>query len=153
MSCRTRYFSWDGAAVRHDVHNGGRRVQDLGQVRHTADLHEPIAAPKPCPDLYDIDRLRRVAEFEARLEDPAVCLGLEVFGPQEIAHSVERERIDHDRREDGRLCVEIVRRHPTIHREWALHRLHATRRQHLLHLQMQAATFTAVAVSRAQTTA
>ena len=70
----------DDPAVRADVRDDGRRVEDLRQVAGAADLREALAVLQPALDLEDVDRVARLLELEAGLEDAPVRLRVEVLG-------------------------------------------------------------------------
>ena len=72
----------DGVAVGGDVRDDGRRVEELGEVARTADLLEALPVAEPARDLDDVDRAAVGLELEARLEDPAMGLRVEVLGLQ-----------------------------------------------------------------------
>jgi hypothetical protein len=102
----------DRLRVRDDVRHRGGGVEHLGQVGHPPHLGEPLAVAQPRRDLYDIDGLALGAQLDAGLVDAAVSLRVEMLGLQELVDLVEGERIEHHRRENGGLGIEIVRGHP-----------------------------------------
>ncbi len=103
-------FLVDRTAVRRDVRDRRRRVEQLGHVRHAADLRDAVAVLQPRADLHDVDRLPDGAKLDRRLEDAPVRLGVKVLGLEELEHFVERAPVEHDGRQNRRFGVEIVRR-------------------------------------------
>lgn len=104
----------DRPAVRDDVRNSWRSVEDVGEVRHSTDLSNAIAISQPRADLDNVHRLAFAAELDARLVDSSVGLRVEMLRGEELDHLVERQRVDHHCRQDRRLCFEIMRRDTAV---------------------------------------
>ena len=92
----------------------GRRVEELGEVRHAADLRDALAVLQPRADLHHVDRLAHRPQLDGRLEDAPVRFAVEVLRPEELEHFVERHGVEHHRGEDRGLGVEIIGRNATI---------------------------------------
>jgi len=74
--------------MRENVRDGGRSVEDFGQVRNTAHLSEPIVSSQPRRHRDDVDHVERFARFV----DAPMRLRIEVLGSKQPTS--EREGFD-----------------------------------------------------------
>jgi len=83
--------------VRLDVGSRRRRVRDLCEERHAADLLEQILFLEMVAERDQVDRLQRRGELGVRLEEHAVARELERVGRDLVHDSIQGLGVEQDR--------------------------------------------------------